>query len=82
MSATTDVKILPPAGTSRSAQNDKPRAPRVTGLYPRVMMDGQHTIMKLCGTCHQQMPHKVGARRCILCELDDVESSGKNDHHG
>jgi hypothetical protein len=67
----------------RSAQNDKKREPRVTGVHPRVMMDGQHTIMKLCGKCQTQMPHKVGAGTCILCELDaDVITSGQDDHHG
>lgn len=55
------------------------REPRVTGLHPRVMMDGQHTITKFCEQCKTQMPHKVGAGCCILCELDaDVIASGQN----
>lgn len=54
---------------------------KITGT-PRVMMDGQHTIMKLCGTCHQQMPHKIGSDMCILCELDDVVSTHQDDDSG
>jgi hypothetical protein len=45
--------------------------PRVTGYPPRVVQDGQHTIMKLCACCGQQMPHKVGAPRCVLCMLEE-----------
>lgn len=60
----------PPNGREEHAQFGG--GARITGLSPRVMMDGQQTIMRLCATCQQQMPHKVGARCCILCELDET----------
>jgi hypothetical protein len=48
--------------------------PTVTDRPPRLTMDGQHTIMKLCAGCGQQMPHQVGAKVCILC-------AGEKDEH-
>ncbi len=46
-------------------------APTVVDDTPRILMDGRMTIMKLCRTCGQQMPHVVGSLKCVLCELDN-----------
>ena len=45
--------------------------PKVIDKNPRVTSDGQATIMKLCVNCNEQMPHKVGAKVCILCEMEE-----------
>jgi hypothetical protein len=53
--------------------------PRVTDQQPRVVCDGQQTIMKLCGQCLMQMPHVVGAQFCVLCEMDGLEETRMNE---
>lgn len=43
---------------------------------------GAQTIMRLCLGCGQQMPHLVGYKTCILCEMDndqDITTSGQDD---
>jgi hypothetical protein len=47
------------------------RSGTVTEKTPRVVADGQQTITKMCTRCAMQMPHKVGAKVCILCEMEE-----------
>lgn len=47
----------------------------VTTDSPRIMMDGRMTIMKLCQGCGVQMPHEIGKKTCLLCELEHEPAS-------
>lgn len=46
------------------------RTATVTTESPRIMMDGRMTITKLCQGCGEQMPHEIGKKTCLLCELE------------
>ncbi len=56
--------------TASSAFSNHARTATVTTDSPRIMMDGRMTIMKLCQGCGQQMPHEIGKKTCLLCELE------------
>jgi hypothetical protein len=57
--------------TSIFATTARSGSPTVTNTPPRIIMDGQQTIMKLCTRCQSQMPHKIGKQVCIYCEMDE-----------
>lgn len=70
--------------TASSGFSSAARSPRIVES-PRVIFEGQSTIMKVCKRCEMQMPHIIGAQACILCAMDEDErpaAERKNVHPG
>lgn len=56
--------------TARARDTDLLKNARIANL-PRVTVDSEPTVMRMCARCGTQSPHLMRHAVCILCEMDD-----------